>query len=219
MSTLSALSFASLAVWPARGATRRFPCELARAFGPNLSDEALIDAITQGDQGAMALLYGRHNLRVYRFILRMAGDASLAEDLVSEVFLEVWRHAGGFAARSQVSTWLLAIARNKMLSARRRHSEETLDEHRAAAIQDPADDPEISAQKQDRSAIIRQCLSQLSAAHQEVVDLVYYHEKTLDEVAQIVGAPLSTIKTRMFYARQRMGKLLTAAGLDAPSSH
>jgi RNA polymerase sigma-70 factor, ECF subfamily len=217
MSTLSGLSFASPAGSPS--AARTFPRALARAFGPNVSDEALIEAIVQGDRHAMTLLYGRHNLRVYRFILRMAGDATLAEDLVSEVFLEVWRHADGFAARSQVSTWLLAIARNKMFSARRRHAEESLDEHRAAAIEDLADDPEISAQKNDRSAIIRQCLSQLSAAHREVVDLVYYHEKTLDEVAQIVGAPLSTIKTRMFYARQRMEKLLAAAGLDEPSLH
>jgi RNA polymerase sigma-70 factor, ECF subfamily len=218
MSTLSGLSFASPAGSPTRGAARTFPRALARAFGSNASDEALIEAIARGDRHAMALLYGRHNLRVYRFILRMAGDATLAEDLVSEVFLQIWRHADGFAAKSQVSTWLLAIARNKMLSARRRHSDATLDEHQAAAIEDPADDPEISAQKKDRSAIIQRCLSQLSAAHREVVDLVYYHGKTLDEVAQIVGAPLSTIKTRMFYARQRMGKLLAAAGLDEPSS-
>jgi RNA polymerase sigma-70 factor (ECF subfamily) len=219
MLTLSKNGFSNVAGLPGSATARTFPRALALAFGPNLSDEALIEAIAQGERRAMELLYQRHNLRVYRFLLRMTGDTTLAEDLVSEVFLEVWRHADGFGARSQVSTWLLAIARNKMLSAFRRHTDEPLDEHGVAAIEDPADDPEISMQKKDRGAVIQQCLSQLSAAHREVVDLVYYHEKTLEEVAQIVGAPLSTIKTRMFYARQRLEKLLNAAGFDQSLSH
>jgi RNA polymerase sigma-70 factor (ECF subfamily) len=81
------------------------------------SDQALIRAIADGDKHAMRALYARHNVRVYRFILRLTNDASLAEDLVSEVFLGAWRRAGGFKSKSQVSTWLLAIARNKALSA------------------------------------------------------------------------------------------------------
>jgi RNA polymerase sigma-70 factor (ECF subfamily) len=219
MLTLSKNGFSNVAGLPGSAAGRTFPRALALAFDPNLSDEALIEAIAQGERRAMELLYQRHNLRVYRFLLRMTGDTTLAEDLVSEVFLEVWRHADGFGARSQVSTWLLAIARNKMLSAFRRHTDEPLDERGVAAIEDPADDPEISMQKKDRSAVIQQCLAQLSAVHREVVDLVYYHEKALEEVAQIVGAPLSTIKTRMFYARQRLEKLLNAAGFDQSLSH
>jgi len=219
MFTLATSNFSNLAGSPSNIASPTFPRALALAFGPNVSDEALIAAIAQGDRHAMELLYGRHNVRVYRFILRMTGDAASAEDLVSEVFLEVWRHADGFGARSQVSTWLLAIARNRTHSAFRRHSDEQLDDHGVAALEDPADDPEMSIQKKDRSAVIQRCLSQLSAAHREVVDLVYYHGKTLEEVARIVGAPLSTIKTRMFYARQRMRDLLKAAGLDEPLSH
>ena len=219
MFTLTTSNFSNLDGSPSNVAPPTFPRALALAFGPNVSDEALIAAIAQGDRHAMELLYGRHNVRVYRFVLRMTADAASAEDIVSEVFLEVWRHADGFGARSQVSTWLLAIARNKTLSAFRRHSDEQLDEHGVSAIEDPADDPEISIQKKDRSAVLTGCLSQLSVAHREVVDLVYYHEKTLEEVAQSVGAPLSTIKTRMFYARQRMGKLLKVAGIDEQSSH
>src|SRR5580704_11574026 len=82
----------------------------------SLSDEALIKAIADGDRRAMQMLYTRHNVRVYCFILRLINDRSLAEDLVSEVFLVVWQ-AEGFKAKSQVSTWLLAIARYKALSA------------------------------------------------------------------------------------------------------
>ena len=62
--------------------------------------------------------------------------------------------------------------------------------------------------------LIQKCLSQLSAAQREVIDLVYYHEKSVEEVAQIVGAPASTVKTRMFYARQRMGELLKDVGFS-----
>jgi RNA polymerase sigma-70 factor, ECF subfamily len=219
MFTITEANLPKLAGSSSHIVSRKLPRALAPACGRNVSDEALIEAIAQDDRSAMALLYGRHNVRVYRFILRMTGDATLAEDLVSEVFLEVWRHADEFQARSQVSTWLLAIARNKLLSALRRHCDQQLDDQVAAAIEDPADDPEVSIQKKDRSTVIQRCLSQLSQAHREVVDLVYYHEKSLEEVAQIVGAPLSTIKTRMFYARQRIEKLLKAAGFDERSAH
>jgi RNA polymerase sigma-70 factor, ECF subfamily len=182
--------------------------------GHGTSDEALIGAIAAGDQDAMHVLYVRHNARVYRFVLRLTNDSSLAEDLVSEVFIDVWRGARGFKAKSQVSTWLLAIARNKALSAMRARLEEQLDDEMAASIADPAGDAETTANKRDRSAIVERCLSKLSPLHREVLDLVYYHEKSVDEVAQIVGAPANTVKTRMFYARKRMEKLLEAVGLD-----
>jgi RNA polymerase sigma-70 factor (ECF subfamily) len=175
----------------------------------------LLGAIAAGDQRAMQVLYARHHVRVYRFVLRLTQDRSLAEDVVSEVFLDVWRRAGGFKGKSQVSTWMLAIARYKALSALRAHSDAQLDEHAAVSVIDPADDAETTMSKRDRSAIVQQCLSQLSALHREVLDLVYYHEKSVDEVAQIVGAPANTVKTRMFYARKRMQTLLEAASLNA----
>jgi RNA polymerase sigma-70 factor, ECF subfamily len=147
-------------------------------------------------------------------VLRLTGDAASAEDIVHEVFLDVWRQADGFKARSRVSTWILAIARHKALSALRIRPEQHLDEHAANAIADSADDAETITEQQDRGMIVRKCLSQLSAIHREVLDLVYYHEKSIKEVAQIVGVPASTVKTRMFYARKRMENLLETAGVD-----
>jgi RNA polymerase sigma-70 factor (ECF subfamily) len=183
--------------------------------GQGTSDEALISAIAAGDQPAMHVLYIRHSVRVYRFVLRLTNDSSLAEDLVSEVFIEVWRRADGFKGQSQVSTWLLAIARYKALSALRSRSDEQLDDEMATAIADPTEDVETTVDKRDRSAIIQHCLSQLSPLHREVIDLVYYHEKSVDEVAQIVGAPVNTVKTRMFYARRRMENLLKVTGWES----
>lgn len=183
--------------------------------GQGTSDEALISAIAAGDRRAMHFLYARHSVRVYRFVRRLTNSSSLAEDLVSEVFIDAWRGAPGFKAKSQVSTWLLAIARNKALSAMRARLDEQLDDEMATAIADPADDAETVANKRDRTAIVQHCLSQLSPPHREVLDLVYYHEKSIDEVARIVGAPENTVKTRMFYARRRMENLLKAAGLES----
>jgi RNA polymerase sigma-70 factor, ECF subfamily len=178
------------------------------------SDDALISLIADGDKRAMQVLYARHNVRVYRFILRLTGNQSLAEDLVSEVFLDVWRQAEGFESKSQVSTWLLAIARYKALSALRRRTDEHLDDHMVATIEDTADNPETVVGTKDRNTILQKCLTRLSPAHREVIDLVYYHEKSVEEVAKIVGVPAATVKTRMFYARSKMADLLKDAGVS-----
>jgi RNA polymerase sigma-70 factor (ECF subfamily) len=178
------------------------------------SDDVLIGRIAGGDRLAMQVLYGRHHVRVFRFVLRLVRNEASAEDLISEVFLDVWRQAGQFEGRSAVTTWLLSIARFKALSAMRKRSDEELDEEQAEAIADDSDDPEVAVQKKDKSDALRRCLTALSAEHREVIDLVYYHEKSVEEVAAIVGIPEATVKTRMFYARKRLAELLKAAGVD-----
>ena len=178
------------------------------------SDEVLITRIASGDRLAMQVLFARHHVKVYRFVLRLVSNPTTAEDLISEVFLDVWRQASRFEARSQVSTWLLAIARFKALSALRKRPEEELDDEKAAAIEDTADDPEVTAQKKDKSEVLRKCLSELSPDHREIIDLVYYHEKSVEEVAEIVGIPEATVKTRMFYARKKLAELLKNSGVD-----
>jgi RNA polymerase sigma-70 factor (ECF subfamily) len=174
------------------------------------SDETLIARIAQRDQLAMRALVLRHQTALYRWLKRIVLDEALAEDLVSEVFLDVWRQAATFAGRSSVSTWLFAIARYKALSARRRRTDAELDEDAALCIPDPADDPETSLLKKDRSARIGQLLRNLSRKHREVLDLVYYHGKSVREVAEITGTAEATVKTRMFHARRQLAALMTA---------
>lgn len=178
------------------------------------SDEALIGRIASGDRLAMQVLFARHHVRVYRFVLRLVRDESVAEDLISDVFFDVWRQAGRFEGRSAVPTWLLAIARFKALTALRRKPDGELDDETATAIEDQSDDPEVVMVKKDKSAVIRKCLAGLSAEHREIIDLVYYHERSVEEVAEIVGIPENTVKTRMFYARKRLAGLLKAAGIE-----
>jgi RNA polymerase sigma-70 factor (ECF subfamily) len=185
------------------------------ALNSDTSDEALIRSIAKGDRQAMAVIYARHNVRVYRFILRLTGNTATAEDLVSEVFLDVWRSASRFEAKSSVATWLMAIARYKALSAMRQRIDAPLDGPVAESVEEGADDPEMAADAAIRSEIIHKSLMQLSPAHREVMDLVYYHDKSVDEIAQIVGISPGTVKTRMFYARAKLAGLLRGAGVDS----
>jgi len=178
------------------------------------SDEVLIGRIASADRLAMQVLFARHHVRIYRFVLRMVRNEATAEDLISEVFLDVWRQAEKFEGRSAVSTWMLSIARFKALSVLRRRGEEELDDETAGAIEDQADDPEVTLAKKDKGAVLQQCLTKLSTEHREIIDLVYYHQKSVEEVAGIVGIPEATVKTRMFYARKKLSELLKAQGID-----
>ena len=162
----------------------------------------------------MQVLYARHHVRVFRFVIRIVRDESTAEDLISDVFLDVWRQAGRFQGRSSVSTWMLAVARFKALSALRRRPDEKFDEDSTAGIEDGSDDPHTSLEKKDKSALIKRCLAGLSVQHREIIDLVYYHDKSVEEVAAIVGIPENTVKTRVFYARKRLSELLKAEGIE-----
>lgn len=176
-----------------------------------VSDEVLIGRIASGDQSAMRTLFARHRIPLYRWLLRIVRDETTAEDLLSDVFLDVWRQAASFQGRASVSTWLLAIARYKALSARRARVDAQLDERIASTIVDPADNPEAALQEKNRSEVLRDSLAILSPEQGEVIDLVYYHGKSVKEVAEIVGVGEATVKTRMFYARRKLASLVAAA--------
>jgi RNA polymerase sigma-70 factor (ECF subfamily) len=159
----------------------------------------------------MQALFARYRVALYRWLLRLVDDDALAEDLLSEVFLDVWRRAASFEGRSSVSTWLLAIARYKAFSARRRRTDAELDEATVSTVPDTADDPEVALQKKNRVEALRQSLSRLSPDHREVIDLAYYHSKSVKEIAEVVGINEATVKTRMFYARKKLAEMVAKA--------
>jgi RNA polymerase sigma-70 factor (ECF subfamily) len=177
-------------------------------------DERLIARLRQGDQLALQTLYARHNVKIYRFVLRLLRDEAAAEDVVSEVFIDLWRNPAAFEGRSEATTWLMAIARNKAWSLLRKRKEGPVDEETLSTIADESDDPEVVMQKKTKGEILRSCLQRLSPEHREVIDLVYYHDKTIEDVAQIVGIPEGTVKTRMFHARKKLSEIARAAGVD-----
>ena len=178
------------------------------------SDEMLIRQIAGGDKTAMRTLFERHQLKVFRFVVRIVRDAALAEDTVSETFLEAWQHAGQYAGRASVSSWLLGIARHKALDAPRRRPTESLDSEAAQNAADPARDPEAELGRKHTGAAIRGALAALSHEHAEIIDLVYYQEKSIREIVEILGIPENTVKTRMFYARKRLAVLVASEGIE-----
>ena len=179
-----------------------------------LSDEALVASIAAGDKSAMQTLFSRHSARVFRFLLRIVDNAATAEDLVSETFIEVWRQAGRFEGRSKASTWLLGVARHKALSSLRQRRFDQLDEGTVALVPDPSDTPEVEVQRKSSAAVLRECLQQLPPAQRELLDLIYYHEQSIADVAQLLGVPENTVKTRAFYARKRLAELMAARGVE-----
>ena len=178
------------------------------------SDEALVAKVAAGNRLAMQALFARHHTRVYRFVLRLIGNEALAEDVTSETFLCVWQQAERFAARSSFATWLLAIARNKAVTELRHRRElPPDDEEEEDETAEPAHDPEAAYAVRHRRAVVRACLARLSREQRAIIDLVYYHEKSVQEVAQIMDIPRNTVKTRMFYARRKLSQLLVRRGV------
>jgi len=178
------------------------------------SDRELVERVAGGDRAAVRLLFMRHHARIYRFVARQTGTGMMADDIANEVFLELWRQAPAFQGRSEVSTWLLGIARFKALSALRKRKEEAIDEDDAAEIPDTADTPEIAVMKDGKATALRGMVNALPEEHRTVIDLAYYHSKSVTEIAEILSIPVATVKTRMFYARKKLGEALKAAGFE-----
>jgi len=191
---------------------------LSTLAADEMTDAELIERIAAADERAMQVFYGRHYQTVYRLVCRSLHSTQSAEDVASDVFLEVWCKAGSFEGRSEVSTWLFAIARNKSISVRRQRSSEPWDEAVMESIEDDADGPELKLQKQSTDSTVRKCLDQLSPAHRVVIDLVYFHDKSTADAAKTVGIARNTVKTRLFYARKQLTELLGAQGIVTASA-
>ena len=124
---------------------------------------------------------------------------------------DVWQQAGRFEGRSAVTTWLLSIARFKALSARRRRTHAELDETIETNVADGADNPEITLQKTNRGELIRAALMKLPAEDRDLLDLVYFHENSVEDCALILNLPVATVKARMLSARKKLAELVQEA--------
>jgi RNA polymerase sigma-70 factor (ECF subfamily) len=180
-------------------------------------DQMLLQNVDRGDASAMHMIFLRHQQRVFRFILRLVHSHDLAQDIVSQVFLDVWRFAHRFEYRSRVSTWLLSIARFKAINAIRRPTYQNLDELDLSEIVDTSDKPEMALDRNEISGVLRACLAELSPAHRQMLTLFYYHDCSVAEVSERIGIPKATVKSRLFYARKHLARVLIDAGISADS--
>jgi RNA polymerase sigma-70 factor (ECF subfamily) len=169
-------------------------------------DAACLAAVVRGDREAFERLYRRYYERLFRFSLRVTGRIHLVGDVINETMMVVWRRASEYRAAAQVSTWIFGIAYRKSLKALARDGRHTAE---------PIDDvPEIELQMPetvDREAMhaaIRQAVACLPPDHRAVVDLTFHFNRSYEEIAQILGCPVGTVKSRMFHARAKLRPLL-----------
>jgi RNA polymerase sigma-70 factor, ECF subfamily len=170
---------------------------------------SLIGRVAAGDVEAFKTLHRAYQKRLFAYSMKMLEDAGAAEELCSDVLLDVWRQAAQFGGRSKLSTWVFGIAHNKALNALRkstRRNHAAL-EH-AAATPDGRPGPEDEAELRDTRARLAAALGKLSREQREVVELTFYHGFSYEEIAQIVNCPAGTVKTRMFHAKQKLREWL-----------
>ena len=171
----------------------------------------LLTRIQQRDEAAFSELYRAFSRRLYAYVLRQLGDPAQAEEIVADSLYEVWKAPERFRGDAQFSTWLIGIARNKVLMAfRSRKPDEKHDDIADVAEVIASEDAgafEILAQQQ-RHEGVRHCMDKLSDEHRECIHLVFYEGMAMAEVAGVQGCPEGTVKTRLFHARQKLKNCL-----------
>lgn len=179
------------------------------------SELPLIKRTGEGDRQAFQQLYSIYEKRLYAYLMKMLECKEDAEELLVEVMLAVWQGAKSFRGRSKLSTWIFGIAHNKAMTRLASKSKRAItDLDQAKDLQAPEPSPHNRQLERESKEKIQAALRQLSHEHREVVELTFYHGLSYAEIAQIVKCPVNTIKTRMFYARQRLKQLLSQAGLE-----
>jgi RNA polymerase sigma-70 factor (ECF subfamily) len=174
----------------------------------NRSDEALLALVAGGDDEALAELYDRYGRLSYAIALRVVRDTGLAQDAVQEAFLTAWRTAAGFdPARGTAATWLLTLVHRRSVDLvrreQRRRSEPLPDS--ASGASGPADEDALI---RDRRRTVQKALARLPPDQRQALELAYYGGLTQSELAERLGVPLGTVKSRMFAALARLRDLL-----------
>jgi RNA polymerase sigma factor (sigma-70 family) len=184
------------------------------ATRPDPNDDArLITRIAGRDRRAFDDLYRRYHPRLTRFLINLVRRPQLVEEVLDDTMLVVWNRPDGYNGASKVSTWILAIAYRKAQNALRRLDEPVEDRHAETRPSAEAG-PEQDLGRRQIQEVLLTAINQLSADHRAVVDLTYFHELKYGEIAEIMGCPADTVKTRMFHARRHMRRALAGRLTD-----
>lgn len=163
----------------------------------------LVRQIAQGDKKAFAALYHELEQPTLRFIRSKMNDPFEANDILHDVFMEVWRSAGRFEGRSMVRTWIFGIAYRKVIDSFRKQKRLDVPGD-LPDREDPSDGPEVAVNAGQEAAHLRYCLDQLSDEHRLAISLAFYEDMSYDEIAEVAGAPAGTIKSRVFHAKKNL---------------
>jgi RNA polymerase sigma-70 factor (ECF subfamily) len=192
---------------------------LEQGAGSHASDHELLEGVRGRDSSALRALFERYHSRIYFFVQRRLRDAGLAEEVVADVFFEVWRSAHHFAGASKPSTWIFGIAHFKCASAhrdRQRHKRASVVPMHAEALQRVADErnagDRLSAR--DELRVARRAIEALPPEQREVIELAVLEGMPYEEIAERLGVPEGTVKTRVARGRARLRKGLRELGLE-----
>ena len=177
-----------------------------------LRDTNLLKRIANGDRDAFSELYINYQPRLIKFCSRiLKNDVALAADIVDEAMIEIWRSAGSFSGRSQPSTWIHSIARFRLIGYLRKNKELLQDESSEwLNYEDDALLPDEEISRVERNEEIIRNIGKLSKKHKEVIELVYFRELPIKEIASMLDISENTVKTRMFYARNHLKNILSS---------
>ena len=167
------------------------------------SDALLIERISRKDLRAFEQLYRAYHPRLTRFLLNIVRRTHLAEEVLNDTMMVVWRQSDRYNGRSKVSTWIFAIAYRQALKALRRRDDPVEDREAGARPSGEAGPEQELSRRQVKQTLVG-AINELSTAHRAVVDLTYFHEIGYREIAELMECPVDTVKTRMFHARRHL---------------
>ena len=174
-------------------------------------DRRLLERIARRDRVAFETFFRAHGSSVHRFVRDLVRDDGLAEELTSDVMVEVWRSAGKYGGRSRARTWVFGIAHHKAIDALRKRRATLVPLDALLGAAGDAESPEAAALRAEERRRLDGALASLSPEHRAVLELTYVEGFSQKEIADIVDCPLATVKTRAFYAKQRLRDALATA--------
>jgi len=181
-----------------------------------LREAEWIERIAGGDRAAFERLYRAYQQRIAAFIFRVTRDAESAAEATNDVMVTVWKEAKAFQGRSKPSTWIFGIARYKALRALRALGAGRLDDlDRAPETEDSRPDPEQTLARDETLQRVTAALDTLPAEQREALHLAFFQGMSYDEIAEIAGCPVATVKTRVFHAKKKLQPVLRRMGLEA----
>ncbi len=168
----------------------------------------LVQRIANKEETALQELYAEYGQCLYAYALRLTADPAMAEDVVQDVLVVVWRTAGTYRGEGRLKSWLLGIVHHTALKSVSRRSI-PISEAMESSLQAADPQPEELVQADQRTQAIRRGLEELSSEHRAVLELVFYQGLSLQETAEVCGCPVGTVKSRLNYARLHMRRLLS----------